>query len=268
LEDEGVITHLHHKPRFPYRNAQRSALRALNRSHILNNGDWLIWLDGDEFLNIKIGEGNVSDLVGAVGGNLGMIIPWRIFGDSENKDFRGRFISNLFSMAANETFDPETCAIKTFFRYHRQFTRYYKCMHMPKIDYQILSGRSHDQLLNSSGEKSKQRKSRSKLENASDFSYRIAQINHYSVRTESLFSYKRSRGRGNNRTSLGIRRNERHTVDFFMSFNKNECVDTSILVHEQATVSEMQRLLQSPNVRTEYLKILGHWGLADQVVLP
>lgn len=267
LDFEGLVTHLYHRPRFPVRNAQRSALRALNKSCLLNNGDWLIWLDADEFLNIKIGKGNVDDLVDAIGNNLGMTIPWRIFGDSGNKIFRGRFISNSFSLAAKEEFDPEYCAIKTFFRYHRLYTRYYKGVHMPRIDFQFLSGRSHNQLLNSNGERSKQQKSRSQLENASDFSYRLAQVNHYSVRTEKLFSYKKSRGRGNNRKSLGVKRKDRHTVYFFETFNKNECVDTSILIHEQATVREIRKILKSPRVLAEFTKILKYWELAEQVDL-
>ena len=137
LDEEGLITHLHHKPGFRDRNAQRSALRALNKSHLLNNGDWLIWLDADEFLNIKAGQGNVNDLVDVIGENLGMIIPWRVFGDSGNKTFRGRFISHYFSLASKEEYDPETCAIKTFFRYHRHFLIQY-CRHLvwcPHFDY-------------------------------------------------------------------------------------------------------------------------------------
>jgi cellulose synthase/poly-beta-1,6-N-acetylglucosamine synthase-like glycosyltransferase len=46
---------------------QGSAVELVNTSGIVQDGDWCIFLDADEFLNIAAGNGTVSDLIERIG---------------------------------------------------------------------------------------------------------------------------------------------------------------------------------------------------------
>ncbi len=78
-------------------------------------GDWYLWLDADEFLNVHAGAGTVQDLIAAMGDCTCALINWRIFGANGHARFPGRFISDDFAKASAPGFRRNR-AVKTLFR--------------------------------------------------------------------------------------------------------------------------------------------------------
>jgi hypothetical protein len=113
LEAAGQIIHVPHKPA-PEKLVAEQISQYVLEYELIPDGDWVIWLDADEFLNIHEGQGTVSDLIAATGSARGMCISWRVFGDTGQDSFSGSFIAEPFTSCA----EPEEAwqNVKTLFR--------------------------------------------------------------------------------------------------------------------------------------------------------
>ena len=98
LSAAGIIAH--HRVEAPGAGALQAHVAGLSRDPaILADGDWALFLGVDEFLDVRTGDGRLADLLALVDGDdrLGMLINWRIFGDSGQPHFRGRYISDDYT---------------------------------------------------------------------------------------------------------------------------------------------------------------------------
>lgn len=235
---------------------QASAVEIVNRSGLVGDGDWCIFLDADEFLNVHCGSGRVEDLIDSLDGHEGMLINWRRFGDSGQSTFSGRYIDDVFIRA--EAQYPPFTLFKTFFRKSRQMIGFspnlHRCSLAPATV--VLS-----EIINSAGNKVPTAKRRiARHLHASwaetgeqswgriwpdEMGYSIAQINHYMVRDPLSFALKGIRGRGHD-ANLGP--NHRHTAEFYERNNRNEAEDRSISRWRDAVTAEIGRLLDLPAV--------------------
>lgn len=257
LAAHNIVHHIYHTLGPDDRPQGKAALLG-NDSELLDDGDWVIWLDADEFLNIHVGGGRVEDLVAAIGGAQGMLIPWRVFGDSGHAEFPGSFISSDFTGAAARDF-KENFHIKVFYRFKKGSTKLSHCIHRPGLS--PKAGYKNTDFLNANAEVIDEDyaihdKWLSGQENQGNFNvpeidycWQLAQINHYMVRTPEHFALKRSRGRGfarrvNGKTAGGIR----YSSNFYQKNNRNEEEDRSILRFQQATRQEEKQLLRLPGV--------------------
>ncbi|WP_224825412.1 glycosyltransferase family 2 protein [Cognatishimia sp. MH4019] len=202
---ELIAKHLPHKPD-PRFGPQRSAIMALNKSGLLQDGDWFAFLDADEYLNIHLGDGYVDDLIVKLGRKKGMIIPWRLFGDGGTTGVIQRQVSEDFSTAEKQP-SGKPCHVKSIFRYERGVLGFtYGNMHRPQIvkgaelslDDFLLAG---DVPWNAERDANKgwiagSRSGGSAYIGESEFSTEYAQINHYAVRNPDMFALKKKRGRG------------------------------------------------------------------------
>jgi len=252
LQDAGVIDrHLPHKPDLRF-GPQRSAIMTLNKSNLLQNGDWFAFLDADEYLNIHLGNGYLDDLIDKIGTRAGMSIPWRLFGDGNTHGIIQRQISEEFKFAEAQP-SGRPCQVKSIFRYALgELELAYGNMHRPQI---MKAGifTLEDFLLAGNVEWEKDREINQKWMQGrksagtayispQEFSTDFAQINHYSVRNRDMFKMKKLRGRGFYRkkdadASARIRHNE----EFYRTHNCNDVVDRSILRHK----SELDKIIAS-----------------------
>ncbi len=76
LAGAGVIRHLQAVPE-PGEAAQSAAAKLFSAEIGYRDGDWYLWLDADEFLNIHVGARRVEDLIEAVGAPGCALINWR-----------------------------------------------------------------------------------------------------------------------------------------------------------------------------------------------
>ena len=253
LQAAGQLTHIRHEVPVGKR-PQGNAARLVNEMGLISQGDWVLWLDADEFLNVHVGEGRLDDLIAALGDHDGVLINWRIFGDGGNARFPGRFISDAFTGASRPGF-RRNHEVKTLFR------------HGPRIEGMGLHGIYRPRLVPGAGARFLA-PSGAPLDGADQVTARwldgvdsprnckvqaheaghaLAQINHYIVRTPEFFALKQARGRGWARRAAE-EENTRHTADFYEAHNRNESEDRSILRWTDAVTDRMAALSSDPLV--------------------
>lgn len=221
------------------------------------DGDWYLWLDADEFLNVHVGDRTVAALIDAMDEKRCALINWRIFGTSGQQSFPGRFIDPAFTGSALPEF-PTNCALKTLFRSSPGFAGFARHgIHRPLVASgsdlvasDVLVGSGNTALAGSEvhgrwlrGEDVK----RTSRVRPAEFGWKLAQINHYSVRTADFFALKALRGRGYT-SKKKQQTDNRHTDEFFREHDRNEAEDRSILHWQDRVTAEIDRLMQIPDV--------------------
>lgn len=241
----------------PGQSAHEAAIAEFDRACGYQSGNWYMWLDADEFLNVHVGTGTVSDLKVALKGYSGILVNWRIFGSGGNATFKGRFICPAFSKAAAKE-RVANLEVKTFFKYGADFKGFSpKFSHRPLINYGtelhpdcFLTGSGNPALYDSDrniewitgeGDKSFH------LVEKEEFGWKLAQVNHYAVRTPEMFKLKRARGRASVRIDK-TQQNERYRDNFFKRYDKNDVDDTSILRWQAKTTSMIDELCRLPGM--------------------
>jgi hypothetical protein len=115
LAQMGLVTHRRNAVP-PDRKPQPQALRLAEREAALRRADWLMVLDIDEFLHVKVGDGGVGALLAACPpGTEGIAVPWRVFGSAGRGDWSDAPILTQFDRAAPEAF-RRGWGVKTLFR--------------------------------------------------------------------------------------------------------------------------------------------------------
>lgn len=263
LQDANVLElHLHQPPEGT--GAQSNAARIANEQGLLVSGDWVTWLDADEFLNIHCGDGQVDDLIAAIGTSEGMLIPWRVFGDGGQTRFSGRFLSQDYRWAASDTM-PFRNEIKSFFRFGEAVSG----LALTGINRPRLNGRVQDRpdlFLFANGRPLNTADRRTRLFYAGeDFveschpgaggeGWDLAQINHYLVRTPEMFLKKKYRGNGW-KVGEEAANDRRHTRSFYRRMNRNDVEDVTILRHLPALRRTMAELTSYPGVIKAQAKV-------------
>lgn len=251
LAEADVVEHIRHKPP-PQVSAQASAAMRVNDLGLLREGDWVSWLDADEFLNVKVGTRDVPALIEAIGSAKGILIQWRCFGDNGHARFPGRHISANFVTASRENFTP-CLQIKTFFLMGPWIAGLSNVgIHRPALkpdnglssaDFITSAGRSLDPDFGPTSSWLKGENPAATSDIAwKERGWKLAQINHYIVRTPEHFKMKSSRGRGWRADAAG-KKNKRHTPQFYAKMNQNEVVDRSILFHAASVDVQLRNLL-------------------------
>lgn len=257
LADNGVIDHFDQEvPKGV--SPQRAAVRLMNKAGYLDEGDWGLFLDADEYLNIHVGEGRVSDLIQYLEDrNLsGMLINWRVFGDAGQKKFGGSYVSHDFTRSEVK---PVETQFKTFFKTGAVAAGFSAELHRCRLhpgagqltDFIDGSGRP----LGSNGPGQTRRRHIRWLAKGEDaysvlrgaeIGYDIAQINHYLVRDPSSFALKVKRGRGH---VPAAGKNTRHTAAFYRAQNRNDAEDTTILRWVDAVAAQKEHLIATGDVQ-------------------
>lgn len=187
LQEMGLARH-HGTKHWAATSIQRSALKQVRRYAEVLGADWIYVCDADEFLVVHLGDGSVRALVAAASPGAEVIsIPWRIFGPDGLRDYVDTPVTSQFRRATAP--DPrQGIYAKSLFRdlenTHRigihgpiarpEFGRPFR-REMPGG--QGLSPKINLMLA------------------VQD--YRVAQVNHYALRSRDSFLVKRDRGRVN-----------------------------------------------------------------------
>lgn len=247
LADLGVVEHHRHTP--PTGTAPQIAARDLFlNSTPPQDGDWVLWLDSDEFLLPMVGEHTLDDLIGAMNANA-VAIPWRLMGDGGNTTWPGRHINAHFTgaSAANRS-DGIEC--KTLFKVGPQVRTF--GIHRPafhgfedKKTYRYIYANGDPVRRVFFSPKSDGMNPTKTLDDAKNI-YGLAQVLHFKVRTPDLFSLKAQRGDGFHSAENAPARDNRH----YRINNRNDEREVTHLVHEAATVELMTDWLGHEAVKT------------------
>ena len=208
---------------------QMRAYRRAARTETYAEAEWCMVLDGDEFLNVKAGDGGVRDLVAACpDASDAILVNWRIFGSGGHRDLDDILVTKRFTSAEpeDEIVDGKLSPFKPLFR-TAAFRR--PGIHLPR-DQQV----EEPVYCNGSGllEGEFFRK------NWRSFDPRRrqhAQVNHYMVRDLSSFLLKHDRGSAN-------APNREVGKDYWDQHDRNEAEDDSLASRAPVLWAEMERL--------------------------
>lgn len=218
--------------------------------------DWVIWLDADEFLNIHAGSGKLEDLTAAIGSATGMCINWRIFGSNGLKEWPGGLVTETFSHASRKGFNLNR-QMKTLFRPGPDIAGLY--LHKPEVSQDFMSHGGC--FVNASGERLPDDFYHARRNHGEPIhelpvelvSHKLAQINHYAVRSFDSYVIKRHRGNGwkSAREAANDKR-YRYRSSFWDKHDRNEARDVSISRHLPALTALIAEACAKPGVNAAH----------------
>lgn len=245
LDDAGEIIHiensigLENEPKDPQIRAYR---RAKMRQDV-KQSEWVLVADGDEFLNIRTGDGTLESLFQAMSKTDVISATWRIHGNSGVEKFVDGLVIDQFRHAAEtgENKYQRYWGFKSLFR--PQGVRKFG-VHRPKFAPRFLEDPASIIWRNGSGELITPHVLRQGWRSqAETVGHDLVQMNHYMIRSSESFLMKRLRGTANS--------TDQDRIDFryFQMFNSNSVVDGSISRHIVAVRAEIDRMKDSiPNL--------------------
>lgn len=237
LQQMGVLTHVRN-PMSEGLGPQESAMQHFLSLDDVQQLDWVLHIDADEFLNVQTGQGRVGDLLAVAGDADVMALMWRPFGNNGLTRWSGGSVLETFTATQARPRAPNA-QHKSLFR-PRSFGA--AIDHMPK---EPLSG--DVRLVNSTGItcdpralfSRHQARYRLPVEN---LSWDNAYINHYAIRSDDIFLMKNVRGDGMGRVSEKYFLNSK----FYRRQNKNGGQDTSIRRHKDALNARWAEFMADP----------------------
>lgn len=260
LQDKGICQHRAN----PWvagsaTSPQATALDLAGVEPVVQAADWIISMDVDEFINIKLGNGTLAELYSAIGDANLVSLTWRLFGDSNIVAYEDRPIIGQFDRCAPEIIRKphQAWGFKTLFRNVELFRKL--GLHRPKG----LKPEHWEQIrwLNGSGKPMP----KSVLLNGwrstmQSYGYDWVQLNHYAVRSVESFLVKRARGR-----AYHVDRGLGSNYWFRMSHNADQ--DRSIMRMLPALQQELDRLLADPAIaRAHAFSVARHREKIDELM--
>ena len=209
---------------------------------LLARADWAMVLDADEFLNVHVGEGRVTDLIDAAPDATAFLVNWRIFGSSGVEAWTPGLVTERYTAAA-----PRAHGVNN--PYKTLFTRIeaYGCKllpHQPRFPHANELGSLR--YVDGGGRAlpphvfDESRQDFLQTETGS-VSWRLAQVNHYNTRSRDDYIVKHRRGGG-------------HGVDWdrdtwWPVFDRNEERDVTILPKMSRAKPVLEAMLADASLR-------------------
>lgn len=238
----------------------------------IKDGEWLAWLDMDEFLLVHRGDGTVQRLIRDLRKADGIRINWRYFGVPPGVKWPGRQIHPDLCRCAPADFkldgrlDHTTC--KSLYR-HRDGLAFF--WHAPI--YSAASLERQPDWRDGNGKAQRRRAwPRKRLKIQADLElvatsfvrHGWAQINHYATRHPAFAQMRRQRGLGSAYVPTDPTEPSyqdfaaRYSDAYFATFNQHSHHDSRILRHVPATDAQMERLLADGALRHWHDHALRH----------
>lgn len=246
LQDMGEVTHLRNDGPYDKRGIQFTALKACEKLDIVQQADWILPLDIDEFVNIHTGDGTLPALLTALPRATAITLTWRLFGNAGIVDYNDAPVLDQFTRCAPEImFWPWRAAMfKTLYRNDGTYGKV--GVHRPRNpDKQRLADAEwYDCAGRLLGDDFKTRRI------FSDYgrpNHRLGQLNHYPLGAMESYVLKADRGRAvHGDHTLG--------VDYWVERNFNTDTDTSIQRLQPARATHLDRLRSDPDMLTLHHK--------------
>jgi len=216
---------------------QPSAIKYAQVEPIVQNSDWVLVFDADEFLNVKYGDGTLTDLISAAGKADGIVITWRSFGSGNVVDWSRKPVTEQYQYAAPELWN-KGWGVKTLFKF--QSDHWKLGIHRPKMKRKALETEYPDSIhwLNGSGlpmeDYFKYRGWRSIRRTVG---YDWVQMNHYAVKSIDAYALRKLRGNVNNKA-------DKYNADYWSLQDRNEAHEPSILRHAEKRDTILKELLK------------------------
>lgn len=233
LTELGHVRHVRNK--VLRRGPHKSALKYAFSDPILQEAEWAYVTDADEFLNIKVGNGHVDDLVSAYPEADAIPVTWRLFSNSGQSEFPIASCLETFTDAEpeNPTGRNTRRFVKSLFRPDKRLAKL--GLHAPDYKEEAAAEINWGSPFAMAAPGNEPRRP------AGAYGYEVAQVNHYAVRSVDAYLLKRDRGRANH-----VR--ETLSTDYWFRWNQGGTQDTSILRHLPAVQDRLKELRADPEL--------------------
>ena len=242
LEDLGLV---HHR-----RNVIPAGLRpqpsALNHAEVepvVQQSDWIMVFDADEFLSISLEDGTVDGLLAATkaAGANGIVVTWRIFGSAGIVEWSRQPVTEQYLMAAPMEWN-KGWGVKTLFS---SSSEHWKLgIHRPKMKNRHIDTSFPDTVkwLNGSGAAMEDYfKFRGWRSITRTVGYGWVQLNHYAVKSVDSYALRKLRGNVNNKS-------DKYNTDYWSLQDRNEVRDETMLRYTEKRNQIMSMLLSDPEL--------------------
>jgi hypothetical protein len=240
LQQKGIVQHRDNPFKKTKLKPQHAALQAAEDEPLFEQAGWTICMDVDEFINVHVGRGHLSDLFSAVKDANMISLTWRLFGNSDVHAYEDRFITEQFELCAPQLVRKphQAWGFKTLFK---NIGLYKKLgVHRPKGLKPDLN--DHIKWVNGSGKDMPVQMFRNGWRSTmSTYGYDLVSLNHYAVRSAESFLVKRDRGRVNH-----VDRDQGLSYWFRMNFNEEH--ETSIQRLAPETQKAFDRMMSDPDI--------------------
>ena len=220
---------------------QPSALNYAQDEPVVQQSDWVMVFDADEFLSIRYGDGTLDSLLAATKaqGANGIVVTWRIFGSGGVVDWSRAPVTEQYLWAAPQTWN-KGWGVKTLFSFSPE--KWKLGIHRPKMKTKWHETDFPDQVkwLNGSGREMEDYfKFRGWRSITRTVGYDWVQLNHYAVKSVDSYAIRKMRGNVNNKA-------DKYNSDYWSLQDRNEVRDDTMLRYTDTRNAIIVQLLQDP----------------------
>lgn len=221
---------------------QPSALKYAQKDPIVQNSDWVIVFDADEFLCIKSGDGTIDSLISDAGDANGIVITWRIYGSGFVEDWSEDPVTEQYRYAAPQSWN-KGWGVKTLFKFDPEY--WVLGIHRPKIKNKHLKTDFPDSVKWVNGSLQPMEdyfKFRGWRSIRRTIGYEHAQMNHYAVKSIDSYAMRRLRGNVN-------LKKDKYNADYWALQDRNEVEDTCATRHAEKRKAIFDELLKDQTLK-------------------
>ncbi|MFX4297604.1 MULTISPECIES: glycosyltransferase family 2 protein [Roseobacteraceae] len=238
LADRGWLTHIRNDGPYDKGGIQFTALKHAQKLDVVQQADWILSLDVDEFVNIHTGDGTVPALLDALPDATAITLTWRLFGNADQVRYTDAPVTRTFTKCAPVVlhWPWRASMFKTLYRNDGTYRKL--GVHRPRNpDPDLLErarwfdgeGRALDA----------QFKTKRLFSNYGRSNFALAQLNHYPLGAMESYVLKADRGRAvHSDHALGL--------DYWIERNFCDDTDTSIQRMAAASAPVLRDLMSDP----------------------
>jgi hypothetical protein len=237
LMELGHLTHVSNNE-WKGKSPQQAALNKAMKMDLVKQAEWLIHIDIDEYINVRLGNGTLADLYAGMGAATNLAMTWRLFGNAGQEEIGEATVIDRFTGCA-PSYVPKPHTMWGFKSITRNVGAYSKLScHRPNQ----VAAKMKDKVrwLNGNlADHSKELTDKGWRSSIQSIGYDAVQLNHYALRSRESFLIKRQRGRALHvDRSIGLNYWVRH--DWHLN------TDRSILRQVPRTWAMKAKLLEDP----------------------
>lgn len=240
LQALGIVQHRYNND-WKGKSPQQHALNKSLKEDLIEYADWVIHIDVDEFINVRVGNGMLRDFLDRVPDATNVAMTWRLFGHNGVERYEDRLVIEQFTSAAPK-YCPKPHTTWGFKTMTKNVGAYRKLSchrpnqlndgHAPNVKWVNGSGQEMTESYHTKGWRS----------DLKTIGYDMIQLNHYALRSAESFLVKRQRGR-----ALHVDRSIGLNYWIRMDWGGNK--DLTIQRNIPRLRTEMSRLMQDAELR-------------------
>ncbi len=243
LEEMGIIRHFDN-PIGPGIDPQRRAYSRAGKLEEIRAADYVLIIDGDEFLNVRTGDRSINALIDACDEADAICVNWRLMGSCGEKHWRDDLVIERFTRGSSFE-KPENGLVWGFKTLFKPQDVGWFGVHRPKYHKENMPTPDAVRWVNASGRPMGEKILRNGWRsNAENIGWDFAQVNHYAVKSREEFLLKRLRGTANSKNKGRI------DLDYWGKYDINTNKDDSIPV--SGVADGVAELLKDQDLKALY----------------